>query len=72
MIRLAAAMAWIKQRTAEYRITNFEGWNRFAPSLELKRTEYIPSTFDILFFRVSFPIKLAAFWPAAPLYESHH
>ena len=28
MIRLAASMAWIKHRTAEYRISNFEGWNR--------------------------------------------
>ena len=24
---------YFKKRTAEYRITNFEGWNRFAPSL---------------------------------------
>jgi hypothetical protein len=27
----------------------------------LKKIEYIPSTFDIRFFRVSFSIKLAAF-----------
>jgi hypothetical protein len=33
-------------RTAEYRISNVEGWFRFAQSL-LKWTEYIPSTFDI-------------------------
>jgi hypothetical protein len=51
VIRLAAAMAWIKQRIAGYRITNFEGWNTFLQH----------SIFDIRFFRVSFSIKLAAF-----------
>ena len=54
MIRLAASVAWIKQRTAacdelsriEYRISNDEGWNRFAKSF-FKQTEYIHSTFDV-------------------------
>ena len=48
LIRLRATMAWIKQRTAacdelsrvEYRLSNDEGWNRFAKSF-LKQTEYI-------------------------------
>jgi hypothetical protein len=46
MIGLPTSMAWIKQRTAEYRMTNDEGWNRFAKSF-LKQTEYIHSTFDV-------------------------
>ena len=49
VIRLAAAMAWIEQRTAEYRITNNEF--RRIESLRsislLKKIEYIPSTFDV-------------------------
>jgi hypothetical protein len=57
---MAASMAWMKQRTAEYRISNDEGWNRFAKSF-LEQTEYICSTFDVGRSSVSFPIKLAAF-----------
>jgi len=71
MIRLPATMAWIKQRTAEFRISNDEGWNRFAKSF-LKQTEYIYSTFDVgrwmfnvhqFLFRCDRPL----FWPAAGL-----
>ncbi|MBT8364127.1 MAG: hypothetical protein KJP23_05420, partial [Deltaproteobacteria bacterium] len=52
----------ITKRTAEYRkrITNFEGWNRFALSF-FKSTEYLHSMFDVRCSFVSFPIKLAAF-----------
>jgi hypothetical protein len=38
---------------------NFEGWFRCAHSC-LKLTEFIPSTFDIHFFTVSYPIELPA------------
>ena len=44
----------------ECRITNDEGWNRFAKSF-LKQTEYIHSTFDVGRSSVSFSIRLAAF-----------
>ena len=43
MIRLPVSMARIKQRTAEYRITKFEGLNRNALSIVIDR---IPS-FDL-------------------------
>ena len=52
MVKLAASMAWIKQRTEEYRIllrrTSVEG--RMMESLReifFKQTEYIYSTFDV-------------------------
>jgi hypothetical protein len=70
VIRLAIAMAWIKQRTAEYRITNneFRRMESLRSVSLLKKIEYIPSTFDIrhllfdiCFFRVSFSIRLAVF-----------
>jgi len=55
------------RRTAEYRMSNVEGRNRFALAF-LKLTEYIPSKFDIhysifdiRFFKVSLSIRLAAF-----------
>ena len=62
--------AWIKQRTAEYRISNRRITKAGIASLSLfiKLLEYLPSTFDIhdsifdiRFFKVSFSIKLAAF-----------
>jgi hypothetical protein len=53
-------MAWIKQRTAEYRITNYEGWIRFAKSF-LKQTGYIHSTFDVGRSLVSFSIRPAVY-----------
>jgi hypothetical protein len=65
LIRLAAAMAWIKQQTAEYRISNneFRRMESLRSISLLKKIEYIPSTFDIRyslfdirFFRVSFSI----------------
>jgi len=46
MISLTVLMVWMKHRTAEYQITNYEGWNRFAKSI-FKQTEYIHSTFDV-------------------------
>ncbi len=36
----------VNRRTAEYRISNVEGWYRFAQSF-LKWTEFIYSTFDV-------------------------
>jgi len=69
MVRLPASMAHIKKRTADYRISNEEGWNRFAKSF-LKQTEHIYSTFDVgrsmfdvhhFFSRLNWPF----FWPAA-------
>ena len=62
--------AWIKQRTAEYRISNRRITKDGIASLSLfiKLLEYLPSTFDIhdsifyiRFFKVSFSIKLAVF-----------
>ena len=49
VIRLAAAMAWIKQRTAEYRITNneFRRMESLRSVSLLKKIEYTPSTFII-------------------------
>jgi hypothetical protein len=62
---LSEASSKANRRTAEYRITNVEGWIRFAQSL-IKQTAYITSTFDvhysifdIRFFRNSLPIWLA-------------
>ena len=46
MIRVPAKAAWIKQRTAEYRMANDEGYNRFGKSF-LKQTQYIYSPFDV-------------------------
>ncbi len=61
----------VKKRTAEYRMPNVEGWNRFAHSF-FKQIEYIPSTFDIhyskfeiRFFKVSLTIRLDARGQAA-------
>ena len=53
----------VKKRTAEQQNNepqNFEGWFRYTLSLFIKQTEYLPSTFDIRFFRVSFSIGLNA------------
>ena len=58
-------MTWIKQRTAEYRMTNDERWIRFAKSFF--KTDRIHSfdvrcwTFDVRCSSVSFSIKPAAF-----------
>ena len=45
MIRLSAVQAsgWAEQRTAEYRITNFEGLNRCALSIVFIVIDRIPS-----------------------------
>jgi hypothetical protein len=63
LIKLAASMIWILNSEPQ----NHEGWFRFAHSFFIKWKEYIPSIFDIhysifdiLLFRVSFSIKLAA------------
>ena len=37
---------WLEQRTAEYRMSKDEWWNRYAKSF-LKQTEFIHSTFDV-------------------------
>ncbi len=59
------------RRTEECRISNFEGWKRFAKSF-LKQTEYIHSTFDVgrsMFGVHQFPFRFDRpfFWPAAGL-----
>ncbi len=53
-----------KIEKANRRITNDEGWNRFAKSF-LKQIEYSHSTFDVhqFFFRLDWPL----FRPAAAL-----
>jgi len=70
MIGLPTSMARIKQRTAEYRMTNDEGWNRFAKSF-LKQTEYIHSItprrdwkFDVhqFLFRLDWPLFRPSAW----------
>jgi hypothetical protein len=48
-------------RNSEPRISNFEGWKRFAKSF-LKQTKYIHSTFDVRRSSVSFSIRPAVFW----------
>ena len=48
----------------EWRMTNDEGWNRFAKSF-LKQTEYIHSTFDVHQFLSR--SDWLSFWPEAPL-----
>jgi len=73
-------MAWIKQRTAEYRITNNE-LQRVESLRSIsfnKKIEHIPSTFDIhysifdiRFFRVSISIKLAAVQASGAAYMKH-
>ena len=72
-----ASMAWIKQRTAEYRISNRRISKDGIASLSLfiKLLEYLPSTFDIhdsifyiRFFKVSFSIKLAVFQASGAAY----
>jgi hypothetical protein len=62
MISLAALAAGslAEQRTAEYRMTNDERWNRYAKSF-LKQTGYIHSTFDVRRSSVSFSIRPAVF-----------
>jgi hypothetical protein len=48
--RLPDTMAWIKQRTAEYRITNYEGLNRFAKSFFNSQDTIIRRSMLISFF----------------------
>jgi len=82
LIKLPASMAWIKQRTAEYRISNrrISKGGFAALNLFIKSIEYIPSTFDIhdSIFDILFLINPARskflfrldqpfFWPAARL-----
>ena len=53
----------------ECRITNYEGWNRFAKSI-IKQTEYIHSTFDVersMFISFFYDQTGRVFWPAAGL-----
>mgnify|MGYP001814137686 FL=1 len=53
----------------ECRITNYEGWNRFAKSI-IKQTEYIHSTFDVersMFISFFYDQTGRFFWPAAGL-----
>jgi len=52
---------WQPAGTANRRISNFEGWKRFAKSF-LKQTKYIHSTFDVRRSSVSFSIRPAVFW----------
>jgi hypothetical protein len=65
----------MKQRTAEpqnieYRMS--KGGFAALCLVNVKKIEYLPSTFDIRFpFRVSFPIKLATSRPMAGLTPEH-
>jgi hypothetical protein len=61
---------WQPAGTANRRISNFEGWKRFAKSF-LKQTKYIHSTFDVgrsmfgvhqFLFRLDRPFFLAGGW----------
>jgi hypothetical protein len=55
---------WQPAGTANHRISNFEGWKRFAKSF-LKQTEYIHSTFDVgrsMFDVHQFLFDLAGGW----------
>ena len=66
MIKLAASMAWIKQRTAEYRMTNDEGRRMESLREIFFKIDRIHSfdvrcwTFDVRCSLVSFSIRLAA------------
>jgi hypothetical protein len=71
VFRVLNWLLWQPAGTANRRISNFEGWKRFAKSF-LKQTEYIHSTFDVgrsmfdvhqFLFRLDRPF----FWPAAGL-----